>query len=1113
MDSRDASLKASDSTPRQRVVVTGDRVSFTAGMARPARRALSIAGDPELLTALGARLGPDPTVAAVWLRTLATDAGPLVAATRAFLLEGRLAAATTAAPAADVRSSAQLQALVLALDSAPSDPDAWMAGAGETPPFAQDAAPEINMKTERLLGRLRPGEPRPVMLTGVTSWFFWEGVGALYERIAEGWRPAISAAHGFGAPPRTVLIAGRSDGGAAGAEEMLEGDGGALAALGALGRPPGDDAAESGAAGDTLRRRLAQAEAAPGWPREALLAFLSDFDAPPPEPPQRPRARAAYLGAVVGVLDERAVDGAPAAPFALARAVGLAAFDVGAEMRSAWQALERSQPSLRGWAALLAARPPLREDRAALDAIDGFHGLARLDDLNAELAAAMSPGATTPLDSRAFAARLADLAALGAPALAQAPFALVRREPDGKWRAAGWTRSRAALFAELPRADQNRVADRLADIEHAALLGAGEPAPKSVWKAAVDSLRQGSGLDAQQQAPIQFARNFLDALADAVAGGAVSAALFWRRAFDSWVEQQAVREQFDLVTVLDRIAEKLPHRPGADAARRTAWLARERIAPQTTGAQRDPAGDGAAGAGLAAADELPPEPEGPRLSPEAAGMAALLGDRLAGAEEETTPEPAPRPIAARGGAAAAPGPDEARRVERMRQAVDDLADTAPSRPAEDAEPGDGAENDGAHDGGADDGAPRNIDARDSGLRDSGSRETRTDATFDDAQDDASDHDPDDAQEDAPRQTAEPQKRLGAGLARVRADIEQGLREDIEKGLGVERASEREVIRRRDPELLDIEDAVRSATIWRRSLGDELERRLSGEAPRPWSLTAAAGSAQEAVRQLRHLAEVVTELGKRAESRLPAEIVWAARQFGDLALDPKERPRPGPAPRGYRQAWAALAMEDPAEEPWVADIFPLALATEWLSLEPVDSRARPLVRLFEIALAGAAPQMVQLSGGRVAEVGPRTLKDYIYEPAGRDGFDAMDRAALIARLDRLIFFLSMLDWRVAFDPREKRSRLMRFWRPVPVADIVAPRERDRERQSRIEDSLATLDAPAGFVDRLGAEFRAGGEEARGYAQVYCSIVERTHMPQVGQLGRLYQLLRRDVLRER
>ncbi len=1056
---------------RQRAFATGGHVLFATGMARPARRALSIAGDPDLLAALGARIGPDPTVSAVWLRPVMSDAGLLLAATRAFAGKDGMATATVAAPLEDVVSSAHLQALVLALDSVVEDPEAWVEGNGAAPMPAREEPAEVNDKTERLLGRLRPGEPRPAVLTGLTSWFFWEGVGALFERISEGWKSAISAAHGFETPPRTVLVAGRADGASGAAEELLSGGGAALASLGALGPAPAQHRTETGAAGDLLRRRLAQSEAAPAWPRDQLMAFLTNFDAPSPTPPQRPRARASFLGAIVGVMDERAVDGGPAAPFGLARAVGLSAFDVSPEAMAAWSMLERTQPSLRGWAALLAARAPERDDQAPLDAIEGLNGLSRLEELSADLAAAMSEGAATPLDSRAFAERLSELAAHGGAALAQAPFALVHQDGEGRWRPSGWTQAYAGMFGGLPRAEQNRIADRLADIEHAVQLGAGEPAPRAAWKGAVGSLRTESGLDSPKKDAILFGRDFLDALADAVADGALSAALFWRRAFDAWVEQQAVKDQFDLVALLNRIAEKLPARLGAGAARRTAWLAIERISPQATGGQREPHPH--------EPGPIPDLPDGaPRLSETAAGMAALLGERLEGLADES-------------GGAGAEGEAGAR----------DTSVDAPEEAPEDAPPLDLTTLSGVD-------VSETSSVTDEHWVDDAGESREAEGFAEGAGEDFAEEpaeEPAESFSEEQRPAVERRARLGSGLKRVRADIEQGL--------GVERSSEREVLRQRDPEFLDAEDARRFVHEWRVSFGEEFERRIAGDGARPWSLTAAAGSAQDALKHVRHLAGVIDDLGKRADTRLPAEIVWAARQFSDLGLDPKERPRPAPAPRVMRQAWAALANTPVREELDFPGVYLLALTCEWLSLEPVDNRARPLVRLFEIALATGTPQMVQLSGGRVAEVGPRTLNDYVYDPIGRDGFDAMDRTALFARFDRLIFFLSNLDWRISLDPREKRARLMRFWRPVPVADIVAPRDSDSERRMRVEDALAALDAPEGFVDRLGAEMRGGGEEAYGYAQIYCSIVERTRLPQAGQLGRLYQLLRRDVLQGR
>lgn len=1106
----------------------GERVLFSHGMARPMRRALAVAADPDLLSALGARLGPDPTRSAVWLRSTPVGDGVAILATRAFLQDDQLATASVVAAIDDIRDSVALQTLVLALEGAAEDPEAWIGGDAPAAAPSRAAAAELDSQASRLLARLRPSDPRPATIAGTTSWTFWESVGAFYERIAEDWRPAVSAAYGFAEAPSACLIAGRSDGAPQEAADTT----GDSAPLATLGPAPADLAADVGAAADTLRRRLAQAETAATWPREKLSAFLTDFDAPSPAAPARLRPHVEFLSAIAGTLEERAVDRAPAAPFGLARAVGLAAFDVGAMAREAWSTFVSAQPSLAGWSALLVARLPKTADGRALDAIDGLEGFAELVDLDQMLRAAMAEGASTPLDSPAFAARVAALAEDGPAALARAPRALVALDRDGRWRPARWTEAHADLFVDLPRPIQHRIADRLADIEQAAALGAGDPAPRAAWRSAIESLRRGSALDVQAPAPIQFARNFLDALGEAVAGAAPNGALFWRRAFDAWIEQQQIKQQFELEPLLSRIAEKLTDRPGAGAARRTIQLALARVArrtvedrPEEDGAPAEDRDDENGGD----ADRSTPEPRA------GAAVAALFGERP---ESDAEPEPDPDPETPREpstNTASVAFPTLRLRRAEPKAAEEPAADSA--RAAEefleedfDEGFGEGFEEDFREEGDADfrprPAAPLEAPGRRAPEPEEAEQAGPTPRAFERQEPAAADEapephapvaaspEPEAEQPEAPNPETEPDpepepepeserpRRLGSGLARVRADIEQGL--------GVEKASDREIVRQRDPGLLNVEDAIASASKWRRSFMEELERRLSGEGSRPWSLITAAGSAQEAVRQVRHFTEVVDELGKRAETRLPHDVVWAARQFSELGLDAKTRARPSPAPRSLRQAWAAVADAPLAEEPEIADLYLLALASEWLTLEPVDSRARPLVRLFEVALGGAAAQVIQLPGGRVAEVGPRTLADYIYEPQGRDGFDTMERTALLARLDRLLFFLSLLDWRVSLDPREKRARLSQLWRPALVADIVAPHESDRVRQERLEDALGALDAPERFVDRLGEELRAGGEEARSYASNYCAMVERTRFPKVGQLGRLYQLLRRDVL---
>lgn len=553
----------------------------------PATLSAQIHADPFRLASLGA--SPDASGdAAIWApapeggvlalklthRPTDSDAGFEVAGVR-------FAAADVAAkgPAIAAALPAILASLgqgggVLDVDAGPGRGEVW------------DAARRAADAAWAALDDGGPCEGAPMAAADPDA--FARALAALLDAVPPSARPHVSAAYGLAGPCEGLVFS-------ATAESMSE----AAARLSPSDAPPfaaPDDPRDAPSALAAWRADWARA-AGTGLP--PALSEMDDFlrraRHDPPQAATEPRVRAAALARALEILSA-----GPLAPkedrLSPARALGVAAVEVGEGADDAWRAVAVRARSRRFWAAATIRRGEWDADEADGDRlIQDLSELERLAEAWAACRAALRENAPTPFDVEVVGERIARHAAELRNMLYIDPTGLVR---DDGAAPALWTQDPMAARLRLAqleeRAKRRLVAELSAVADLAERMGRGPG-----WTAAADALCAAMGVDRRPQQDAFVAQVVLIGCEAALSAGSWRGAQFWSGGLAAAMRQALAQDKLaELASVQDRILDAAgPARGGLTRLIELVEaevVAQGRRAPPRGGAPEAPARRGAA---------------------------------------------------------------------------------------------------------------------------------------------------------------------------------------------------------------------------------------------------------------------------------------------------------------------------------------------------------------------------------------------------------------------------------------------------------------------------------------------------------------------------------------
>lgn len=410
----------------------------------------------------------------------------------------------------------------------------------EVKPASDDDVEAARAALAALLSPEPDGRPRRLRAPDAAA--FWRRVAALVGLLPSGLAPLVSAAWGVEDGAVAAFVADAEQGEPPAVSQRAQ------AALEALSRAEPDFAPSARWPEDPqdapahfvacLHAAIEAAGAAPETVR-AVGAFLSNDDAPPPDPAEDPTERALQVARAAAAAEDAAAGGpdlaAELSPIGCARAIGLLAIEAEPESVAAWRAFAALAPSRAYWSAVAIADPGFDERLG----IRSIRELAHVFTLDHRARQALPEGAPTPLDGTRFhRLALEFLNTRGAPGLAADPEILLDR--SGRLPAA-WIERAAKLWSEAEYKKKLRLDEHLEAIEAAA----GYTRDARVWSLAAERLRAGVFPDRRPSPQAQqdehetsyFGLAFGRRMALAFEAGAWRGVVFWRRALTRWLQE------------------------------------------------------------------------------------------------------------------------------------------------------------------------------------------------------------------------------------------------------------------------------------------------------------------------------------------------------------------------------------------------------------------------------------------------------------------------------------------------------------------------------------------------------------------------------------------------
>ncbi|MCI4664030.1 MAG: hypothetical protein MRY74_04845 [Neomegalonema sp.] len=296
----------------------------------------------------------------------------------------------------------------------------------------------------------------------------------------------------------------------------------------------------------------------------------------------------------------------------------------------------------------------------------------------------------------------------------------------------------------------------------------------------------------------------------------------------------------------------------------------------------------------------------------------------------------------------------------------------------------------------------------------------------------------------------------------------------------------------------LEAASLAAQRWRARYAEILSDRQSGAKHETISFSA-KGEEEADAEALETLAACVASgvAGPNAElldRAIGADLAWTTRQLLGLRLRWSERGAHPPAPEPIRLAWRTIAYADQDADLQTEEMFFLFFASKLLQRaeregRDADAFTEPMVKLLpDLANPFAT------GGGERVTVSPYKgwLRDYVYlakrKETGQE-IDALDDEAVLARLDRILFFLALVTCR----PADLRPEA-----PTALWDPIFRNARGEAR---------ALDAPLIARGRLERYFRSGDPISLAYAHAFEKITTRHQQFQLDDIAPLNRLVKR------